>query len=194
MDIKDIEQYNRQLSKMDYAIFLNGKRLEADEEGFQKYKTISSNKNRNSSFKGGICWDYCVVEAEWFLKYFPDIPVEFYYHETIMDETTALSHTFLIFPFDDSWYWFEASWKLYAGLWKFKSKKEALLTVVSKLRRDAKDRYHKPIIEYYLSQYDPLNKKYTHQNVMGFMSLQRKNPQEIIPKKLHPAKLTSMKS
>ena len=84
---------------------------------FQKYRTMNSETVHKH--KCYVCWDATRLEAEWFKKNLPDIPVKCYYCEYA--PPNCESHTWLTFKLGNNWYIFEASWKPKTGIHRLDS-------------------------------------------------------------------------
>lgn len=181
--LQKIKKFNQILTDTPYAIQYRNRLIDTDDKGFDKYRMHIPNTYK--PIKGGICWDYCIIETLWFHKNFPSISIETYYYESFIDEETSPTHTFLTFYYNDEWYWFEASWKKYAGIYSFPSKKECLRHVIQLQEDENYKTYKKKPKKTILVKYDAVNKTYDKDDMMEFMRAMRK---------LTPVKLTSLRS
>jgi len=81
----------------------------------------------------GVCWDFCEFEREFFE--YAGIEHECYFLEAYeKEEEGGPTHTFTLFKEGDKWSWFEFSWGMYAGIWQYSSKEEALVDIVEKFK------------------------------------------------------------
>lgn len=177
----EIKNFHHELVHKPYTIRKGSRYYDADERGFEIYK-MQIPKQLRSCYHGGICWDLCMFQSFWFKRYAPTIPAEFYYHEIMFDEETSPSHTFMIFQFQDQWYWFEASWKPKAGIYRFHTKDVCLGYVVHMLESEDIKEYKKKPIKRWFTSYEPLTPTYQSMSMLEFMEEMRNHSQLKIPR------------
>lgn len=100
---------------------------EWDKKFFELYYLLSPEELLEK--KCGVCFDQVELER----KLFEDngIKVKTYFICSYDDEDLP-SHTFLTYKKNNEFYWFEHSWNLYKGIYKYYSEKELLLDVKNK--------------------------------------------------------------
>lgn len=148
----DIVAFNLMLNNYEYIVPNSGDIIsEVSDDAFtDNFRLLSPTEFEK--YKGGVCWDYVVYEAYYFNKHFSDIPYSVYF-EVLDNKADCPTHTFLIFRYDNKYYWFESSWKPMCGIYGgFTTEKDAVDYAMSKL--DLKTNYRS-----YICKYDPLNSK-----------------------------------
>ncbi len=78
--------------------------------------------------KIGVCWDQCELERYYFENKI-NKPFKIYYVEA--QNKNKMTHTLLVYKYNNKYYWFENSWFQYRGIHKFETK-EDLFNSVSK--------------------------------------------------------------
>lgn len=148
----DIVAFNQMLNNYEYIVPNGGDIIsEVSDDAFtDNFRLLSPAEFEK--YKGGVCWDYVVYEAYYFNKYFPDISYSVYF-EVLDNKADCPTHTFLIFKYNNKYYWFESSWKPMCGIYGgFDTEKDAVDYAMSQL--DLKTNYRS-----YICKYDPLNSK-----------------------------------
>ena len=148
----DIVAFNQMLNNYEYIVPNGGDIIsEVSDDAFtDNFRLLSPAEFEK--YNGGVCWDYVVYEAYYFNKHFHDIPYSVYF-EVLDNKADCPTHTFLIFRYDNKYYWFESSWKPMCGIYGgFTTEKDAVDYAMSKL--DLKTNYRS-----YICKYDPLNSK-----------------------------------
>ena len=138
-----VQAYNANLNELGYP--------DDVDTDFVKYRTLSVKDFYKLEM--GICYDYVLAEDTWFEENLPDIDRECYFIISQDESQQTNTHTFLIFRYLDSWYWFESAWKSYPGVRGFKSKKECLKYVAYLFNKD----FIKP--SSYMISYKPNDKR-----------------------------------
>lgn len=87
--------------------------------------------------KVGVCWDYVSYEAWYFKKHFPDVKFKTYYAQ-FFNKGECPSHTFLFFQLGGTWYYFENSFRVFAGVYELPDEKSGA-NYVLKLMSDNPD-------------------------------------------------------
>ena len=91
--------------------------------------------------KLGVCWDQVELERYYFQESFEDVKTYFIVH---YDNAKSPTHTFLVFKKDNYYYWFEHSWEMFRGIYKFHSLRELLSNVREKfIKTTLYDKYIK---------------------------------------------------
>lgn len=70
-----------------------------------------------------ICWEMCELERDYFKSKQIDYKTIF---ALSREDNKYFCHTFLIFKYDNSWYWFESSWERMKGIHQYKTIDEIL--------------------------------------------------------------------
>ena len=138
-----VQAYNTNLNELGYP--------DDVDTDFVKYRTLSVKDFYKLEM--GICYDYVLAEDTWFEENLPDIDRECYFIISQDESQQTNTHTFLIFRYLDSWYWFESAWKSYPGMRGFKSKKECLKYIAYLFNKD----FIKP--SSYMISYKPNDKR-----------------------------------
>lgn len=129
--LTEIIEFNNKLNNFEYILPNNGNIVThiSYEDYCNYYRYLSSSEFEK--YTGGICWDYVAYEANWFSRKAIKYNTYFIY----FDNKQMSSHTVLLFYHNNSCYWFESSWKKYAGIYKFKDTDAALTYIISTMRR-----------------------------------------------------------
>lgn len=192
--LEDIIKFNQTLNCYEYIIPNNGNPIvEIKKEDFYNYYKMLT-PQEFYKYKGGVCWDYVCYESHYFEKYFPDIDYKAFYCLSIDVDKDTITHTFIIFKYDNKYYWFESSWKIKRGVYEFKSENEALNHIIYNLYKFSESKIEKD----YLLQYNALdNNLYgmTCKEYMDYMNEKINNnnlfdtPKNVIPNKTFNNKL-----
>ena len=157
----DIVAFNKMLNEYEYIIPNKGNIItRVTLESWNKYYLLTPSEFEK--YHGGICWDYVVYETFYFKKYFSGVKFETYF-QVVDDGKNYPSHTFLIFEYNNKYYWFESSWKPEAGIYGFNTKNDAINYAMDKLKLD--DEYNR-----YICIYDALDKKMFGMNCDQYMN------------------------
>lgn len=144
----DIIRLNLKLNQYEYIIPNNGDivyKISAKDYWYKyRYLTVEEFEQ----YGGGICWDYVRYEH----RVFPVAHKCYYVMFNCENEPT---HTFLIFPYKDKYYWFESSWKRSRGIYEFNSLNEAIFGVCKILYEDELHTTGNRAKYFYLSEYNP---------------------------------------
>lgn len=122
---------------------------------------------------GGICWDYVTYEAFMFKEKFPTVPYKTWYVQ-FDDKGDCPSHTFLTFTLNGEYYYFENSFRKFAGIYKVGGEADAINFVLT-LMSDNPDRSIEPgfLLEkcqYGVWSYNALDRKMIGISCVGFMN------------------------
>lgn len=157
----DIVAFNKMLNEYEYIIPNKGNIItRVTLESWNKYYLLTPSEFEK--YHGGICWDYVVYETFYFKKYFSGVKFETYF-QVVDDGKNYPSHTFLIFEYNNKYYWFESSWKPEAGIYGFNTKNDAINYAMNKLKLD--DDYNR-----YICIYNALDKKMFGMNCDQYMN------------------------
>ena len=108
-------------------VFLESEDFGKQMDKFWKLKT--GNDLLDSGY--GVCWDLSEFEREWFEKL--KITSEcFFFMAFLSRNEGGATHTFLLYEKDANWFWFEFSWEMHRGIWKYESKESALADIIEK--------------------------------------------------------------
>ena len=150
--LEKIKEFNKELCVYEYIIVKpDGSVIsQIKSDSFKDYLILSPSQFKR--FKGGICWDYVVYEANKFGSFGVKFNTFFF---CIVDKNgiPTNTHTFLLFYMDDKVYWFEASWKSSMGIFEFENEDEALSFIVNKLKSIKDKSYENFIVKYTPSKY-----------------------------------------
>lgn len=163
--LQKIITFNIKLSNMEYIIPNNGNiitKIKAND--FINYYKMLTPKEFYK-YNGGVCWDYVAAQAEWFNK--NNIKYHTYYN-ICDDGNECPTHTYSIIKYNNYYYWFEASWKPMHGIYKFKTEKDAINYVSSKLYIHAKSNAKK-IYGIYNIEFNPLDSDLFGRNCEDYM-------------------------
>ena len=123
---------------MNYG-FVYGKKVYTDSDpnfNFQKEMDRYYKLRLGEDFlksKYGVCWDFCVLEREFFEQ--AGIENRCFFMEGFKNrEEGGPTHTFALYKQDDKWIWFEYSWLYYRGFREYNSVEEALTDIVEKFK------------------------------------------------------------
>lgn len=158
-----ILKLNDRLNDYEYMVPNNGNPItHIKNDDFVKYYILLS-PNEFEKYKGGICWDYVAYEAMYFRAKYPNIKFETYY-QVIDNRNDNPTHTFLIFEFDNKWYWFESSWKTNCGVYGFDNKNDCIEYIMQKLRLSGKNYGD------YICKFDATDATMYGMNSIGYMN------------------------
>ena len=146
--LQKIKRFNQKLNRMQYIY---------PDDFFKDYRYLNSKEFKKQ--KGGVCWDYVLYQTEYFQKNFPNIPTEAYFFCGIDQDNDMPSHTVMLFYMNGKTYWFESSWKSKAGIYEFRSKKEALSEIKRQHVEYCEKEQNYILLDYVIMYYDPLDKK-----------------------------------
>lgn len=122
-----------------YGLRINGRwdpKRNTTSEDWDKYLVVQSPQEIEKS-KVGVCWDFVSYEAWYFQKNFPGVDYKTYYIQFFNDDDCP-SHTILTFEMNGKHYYFECSFRKFAGLYEAKSE-EDIINYVLKLMSDNPD-------------------------------------------------------
>ena len=158
-----ILKLNDRLNAYEYMVPNNGNPItHIKNDDFVKYYILLS-PNEFEKYKGGVCWDYVEYEAMYFRAKYPNIKFETYY-QVIDNRNDNPTHTFLIFEFDNKWYWFESSWKTNCGVYGFDNKNACIEYIMQKLRLSGKN------YGTYICKFDATDATMYGMNSIGYMN------------------------
>ncbi|MCM1532565.1 MAG: GNAT family N-acetyltransferase [Ruminococcus flavefaciens] len=138
--LRDIYNFNTWMDKnFRYGLRINGKwdpKRNTTSDDWDRYLVVQSPEEIAKS-KVGVCWDYVSYEAQYFKEHFPNVPVKTYYMQ-FFNGADCPSHTILTFEWSGKHYYFECSFRKFAGLYEAKSE-EDIINFVLKLMSDNPD-------------------------------------------------------
>lgn len=117
-----------------YGGLVNGK-LKPDIDFDTEY--IMQSPAQFEKSKIGVCWDYVSYEADYFKKHFPNVQFSTYYLQ-FFNKGECPSHTILTFILNGKHYYFENSFRMFAGVYEAKSEAD-IINYVLKLMSDNPD-------------------------------------------------------
>lgn len=115
LDRRNIRQLNNRLNQFGYGYIVNGKVVQDMDLFYEYYRTIPIRAFER--YKVGVCWDYVNYEDWWFTK--ENIKHQCYF--IVQNNEELATHTFLVYEDRGMYYYFESSWKKYAGVWEYSS-------------------------------------------------------------------------
>lgn len=122
-----------------YGLRIDGKwdpKRNTTSEDWDNYLIVQS-PDEIAKSKVGVCWDYVSYEADYFKKNFPDVPFRTYYMQFFNGEDCP-SHTILTFELNGKHYYFENSFRKFAGVYEADSEVD-IVNYVLKLMADHPD-------------------------------------------------------
>lgn len=133
--LTNIINLNLKLNSYDYGLVVNGKRKRntTPEDWDMYYHLLSPNEMDRA--KSGVCWDYTTYEADYIDRHLPGIVYNTYYIQW-KNGTDEPTHTFVVLMLNNSYYYFESSYKKYCGIWKSDSISDILNFVMNNMRFD----------------------------------------------------------
>ena len=167
MKIIDIIKFNNKLNKYEYLIYNKRSKkviTRVKSEDFVNYYHYM-NPEEFEKYNGGVCWDYCMYQSNWFDINMPTLKYKNFF--IIIDINNKPTHTVTLIYLNDGCYWFESSWKTHCGIYKFRNEKEALSYIVDQLISVQPDYKDEAI---YLTEYDPTNSKLYGMDCVSFMN------------------------
>lgn len=137
IDISPIIDMQKELSKFEYGVPINGKVKKASEIDFGKeYKTLTDSEFYR--YKAGVCWDFANYQEIELSKIYGKGNVQNYYF--IVDKAPNYpTHTITIIKLDGYYYYLESSWGKMMGVYRDKNLSKILNTVAYKLAQEDKD-------------------------------------------------------
>lgn len=132
--MKDIKKLNSKLNKFGFGAVVDGKLYSKEEMDWSKYKTLTLEEMEK--FKVGVCWDFVNYEANWFTN--NKIPFETYMFVMQMSDNVddIITHTFLIFSFENKKYWFESAWYGHQWIQEVESYDDVIETLTERYGED----------------------------------------------------------
>lgn len=155
---RSILRFNYNTNNMYYYVHNRNYEGPADNKAFQKYYYVLSPKEFGR-YEGGVCWDYVAYQADYFKKNYPSLDYKVFYMMSIHEDPDDVpTHTFMLFKYENKWFWFESSWKPYMGIWEFSSIPAALTYITNAHKLSV---MKKPGISRFkmvsISEYNPLD-------------------------------------
>ena len=161
MILDDIYEFNKTLNEYEYKI---RDIIKVKESDFNKYYRVLT-PGEFEKYHGGVCWDYVIYQSYYFNKYFPSIKYKVYYQCFVNDKDNP-THTFMIFTYNNKYYWFESSWKKEKGIRVYNSEIEAIRDIQKRLMNFSKINFRVKFI----IDYDALNPELFGMSCSEFMS------------------------
>ena len=127
-----LEVILNKMNEIEYGYIFNNKDIypEDDEwdKSFQNFYKLQI-KNELLKNKKGVCWDQ--VELERYYLENENIKCESYFIIGY-DDLIFPTHTFIVIPNKEKYYWLEHSWEPNKGIWEFEKLEELLLHIKNK--------------------------------------------------------------
>lgn len=90
--------------------------------------------------KIGVCWDQVELERKLFSENNIKFNTYFIVH---YDDNTCPTHTFLIYEYNNKYYWFEHSWEIHRGIYEYDDELSAIKDIKKKfIESEIKDEYN----------------------------------------------------
>lgn len=122
--LSKIFQFNKKLNQYRYIIPNNGDIIShIKNTDYDEYKMLTPTEFEK--YHGGVCWDYVAYQADYFNTHFPKVSYKVYFLCFVNDDDNP-THTFMVFKYNDKYYWFESSWKKEQGIKMYNSEQDAL--------------------------------------------------------------------
>ena len=138
--LAQIVEFNQDFDKkFQYGLRINGRwdpKRNTTSDDWDKYLIIQSPEELEKSMVG-VCWDCVSYEAWYFRKHFPKVPFKTYYMQ-FFDGADYPSHTILTFTLKGKHYYFEISFRKFAGVYEARSE-EDIINFVLQLMSDNPD-------------------------------------------------------
>lgn len=156
--MEDIVAFNKEMNKCKYEMS-NDYHMASPEE-FARDKI-------------GVCWDYVSYEAKYFKDNFHGVSYNTYY--IVFDDGDEYpTHTFLIFEYKETLYYFESAFSRIKGIWVIESEKDAFNMIVENMDKNSKNDLLKCRCE--IRKYNALDRKLFGMNPSEYMGYMNKQP------------------
>lgn len=183
MNLKDnilskILEFNKELNSYEYGL---PKHREKNKK-YNSYKESNDNQyhilypSQFEAQRGGICWDFVTYQAERFKKIFSNVKFKTYY--IVFDIPPYYpTHTFLVFKYNENYYYFESSFVKYQGVYLSKSLKDIFNFILYNMGnyKDNEDtkkiRKHCENNSYNLYEYNALDSRIPGSSASEFMTM-----------------------
>ena len=158
-----ILEFNRRMNSMEYILPINGKIIvEIKMQDYDNYKTLT--RNEFIKYNGCVCFDYVMYEDWYFTTKFSNIPHRTFYCDFTDVDGDHPSHSFLLFYIDNDVYWFESSWKIMRGVYKFSSENMALSYIIDVLKKNAEEK----IVDEFICEYNASSQNLIHVSIEDY--------------------------
>ena len=146
VDLSIVEKFYNEIKDVEYGWYDKQGILHVNikDENFGKRYKMQKTKDI-MKHNHAICWEMCELEREFFKKNKIKHQTIFVYEK---DNPNYPCHTFLVFPSNNKWYWFEGSWKEEKGIHEYKS----LYEIINYFRNNFSDfskKYKKDKLKFY---------------------------------------------
>ncbi len=120
-----IEEILAAMESIQYGFTNQDKKIFKDEDMVQNHYCLQTPEEILET-KVGVCWDQVELERYYFDK--AKIPARTFCLIAYNDSSCP-THTFLIYQYDNHYFWFEHSWSIFQGIHEYSSLMEALKDV-----------------------------------------------------------------
>lgn len=125
-NIQEVTKFWNYISKFPYGIYSSRTGKPAKDDESYKYMIYQSPQMmRKHGF--GMCYDCCAMETEFFKR------VRIQWQNYFIELDSGQTHTFSTFMLDGKLYYFESSFKAYAGIWEQESNNETIERVLNQM-------------------------------------------------------------
>lgn len=169
-EFNKISLFNDACNEFQYGVFNNGILTQSSYSDYDKYWRLAS-PSQFEKQGGGTCWDFTAYEADFFKNklsktWFKTIYIMFNKPENYP------SHTFLVFKYDDEFYYFESAYQSYKGIYWGDSESDIIDFVMLNMRRDELRQSHADLFKYtyYVCSYNANDKRTYGMNCTEFMN------------------------
>ena len=184
-----IIEFNRALNGYQYGLSRHGEQIMKQNttgEDYDMYYRVASPKQFEKQ-NGGICWDFATYEAHMFSTKFKNIKYKTYY--VVFDIPPYYpSHTFLVFEYNNKYYYFESSFVKYQGVYEANSVSDIINFVLFNMstyndKPDTK-KIQDAVLknDYLLLEYDALNPDIPGSTTAEYMKLVERIGKPVINK------------
>ena len=155
-----ILRFNKETNKFQYGLLKPGEnkiiKQNTTYEDYDKYYRMASPEQFVKQ-DGGICWDYVTYEANWFSTNIPEVRIHSYYIQ-FYDKKYMPTHTFLVFEYDDKYYWFESAFGALQGIWEARSLKDIFNFAMYNMSMHPKKNPELLKCNFEIREYNPLDR------------------------------------
>lgn len=175
--LNDIQKFHDDMDLFIYGLRINGVRPQSstykDWDDYYRFASPRQFKKQN----GGVCWDWVTYQANYFKNHFPDIKYVGWY--IVFDKAPNYpTHTFMTFPYQGKFVYFESSFEKISGLWIANNEKD-IINFVLKGMEDYGGQGSLLNCRFEVYQYDPLDAKFYRMPCVQFMTRVEQKGQKI---------------
>ena len=158
-ELEKVFKFNQELKNFKYGLKypqkseVDTKNLE--NELFHKYYKFAGPKQFVKQ-NGGICWDFTTYEADWFTKNLSNIKYDCYFI-ILVNKYILTNHTFLVFNYNNKYYWIENAAGKYNGIYEADNIQTIFNFVIDLLHKACPNKELLPKATYEIYKYNALD-------------------------------------